>query len=272
MQSGDSIATEKKSKSSAKLAVAKNREMSDGSPVATEEKSSGVVLVVDDEPTIVEAITYSLRQQGYEPLSAGDADTARTLLREKRPDLLILDVMLPSGSGFDICRLLRQNGDMIPILMLTARVAENDRVQGLEIGADDYLVKPFSMRELMARVKALLRRGSPATALNALPSSQTITSSRLGLVIDPERREATLREEPMTLSRKEFDLLMILVSYPGRVFDRQTLLDRVWGEDAYVDDRTVDVHIRWLREKIEPEASKPQYLLTVRGVGYKFQG
>ncbi|GAB4463341.1 MAG: hypothetical protein OHK0029_31860 [Armatimonadaceae bacterium] len=235
------------------------------------EKVVPQVLVVDDEPTIVEAVAYNLKQQGYIPLTAGDADTALRLLREKAPSLLILDVMLPSGSGLDVCRLIRQSGNPVPILMLTARVAEDDRVRGFETGADDYLVKPFSMRELMARVKALLRRGAAQAASEEAPVKKVISSSRLGLAIDPDRREARLNEELLALSRKEFDLITILASHPGRVFDRQTLLDRVWGEDAYVDDRTVDVHIRWLREKIEPVPSKPQYLVTVRGVGYKFQ-
>jgi DNA-binding response OmpR family regulator len=226
------------------------------------------VLVVDDEPAIVEAVAYNLRQQGFTPLVAGDADTALRLIKEKDPDVIILDVMLPSGSGFDVCRLIRQTGNTVPILMLTARVAESDRVQGLEIGADDYLVKPFGMRELMARIRALLRRGVTSSAESAAP----VVSSVLGLSIEVERREARIGEKSLTLSRKEFDMLTLLASHPGRVFDRQTLLDRVWGEDAYVDDRTVDVHIRWLREKIEPEPSKPKHILTVRGVGYKFQG
>jgi DNA-binding response OmpR family regulator len=246
------------------------------------------VLVVDDEPAIVDAVTYNLRQQGFTPLIAADADVALRLFREKKPDIVLLDVMLPSGSGFDICRLIRQSGSKTPILMLTARVAESDRVHGLEIGADDYLVKPFGMRELMARIRALLRRGGPNSgdgthgAGNAalpgglgapLPSVPTImASSQLGLTIDVEKRDARVGDRSLTLSRKEFDLLSILAAHPGRVFDRQTLLDRVWGEDAYVDDRTVDVHIRWLREKIEPSPGKPQYLLTIRGIGYKFVG
>ncbi len=241
---------------------------------------SARVLVVDDEPAIVDAVTYNLRQQGYFALVATDADAALRLFRERAPDLVILDVMLPSGSGFDICRLIRQSGSNVPILMLTARVAEADRVQGLETGADDYLIKPFGMRELMARVKALLRRGAASEPVGgagapagSLPTSAVImASTQLGLVIDVEKRDARTAEKSLTLSRKEFDLIAILAAHPGRVFDRQTLLDRVWGEDAYVDDRTVDVHIRWLREKIEPVPGKPQYLLTVRGIGYKFVG
>ncbi len=234
------------------------------------------VLVVDDEPAIVDAISYNLRQQGFVPIIAGDADTALRLLRSKAPDCVILDVMLPSGSGFDVCRLIRQSGNSVPILMLTARVSESDRVQGLEGGADDYLIKPFGMRELMARIRALIRRSASVTATNAAAEKEanptpTIASTSLGLIIDAEKREATLHKELLTLSRKEFDLLFLLASHPGRVFNRQTLLDRIWGEDAYVDDRTIDVHIRWLREKIEPVPGKPQYLITLRGVGYKFQ-
>lgn len=231
------------------------------------------ILIVEDETAIVEAVAYNLRLQGHTPITAGDADTALRLLREKQPELVILDIMLPSGSGFDICRLIRQSGNNVPILMLTARVAEADRVYGLEIGADDYLIKPFGMRELMARVMALLRRGTtPPGTSPENTSAHTITAPGIGLVIDIERREIRKNGTSLTLSRKEFDLISLMATHPGRVFDRQTLLDRVWGEDAYVDDRTVDVHIRWLREKIEPIPSKPQFLLTVRGIGYKFQG
>ena len=234
------------------------------------------VLIVDDEPAIVEAVAYNLRKQGFIPVVAADADSALRMVKEKSPDLIILDVMLPSGSGFDVCRQLRQGGNSVPILMLTARIAEADRVRGLEIGADDYLVKPFGMRELLARVNALLRRGAlPATGEAGSIDERVsvpLTADAIGLWIDRDRREARLGEAALTLSRKEFDLLSLLISHPGRVFDRQTLLNRIWGEDVYIDDRTVDVHIRWLREKIEPEPSKPQYLLTVRGVGYKFQG
>ena len=241
------------------------------------------VLLVDDEPAIVDAVSYNLRQQGFVPLIASDADTALRLFKEKAPDVILLDVMLPSGSGFDVCRLIRKTGSRVPILMLTARIAEADRVYGLELGADDYLVKPFGMRELMARIKALLRRSAATEESGGEESSSTksgsggdtfsvISISSIGLMLDPQKRESRLGDKPLTLSRKEFDLLTLLATHPGRVFDRPTLLDRVWGQDAYVDDRTVDVHIRWLREKIEPEPSKPQYLLTVRGVGYKFQG
>ncbi len=229
--------------------------------------------MVDDEPSLIEAVSYNLRQQNFDVVTASDADEALRLFHHKRPDLILLDVMLPSGSGFEVCRLVRQSS-RVPILMLTARVAEADRVQGLEIGADDYLVKPFGMRELMARVQALLRRSTSEASAAGREAAAVLpfATNSLGLVLDHPRREARLGDALLPLSRKEFDVLALLTAYPGRVFDRQTLLDRVWGQDAYVDDRTVDVHIRWLREKIEPTPGKPQYLLTVRGVGYKFKG
>jgi DNA-binding response OmpR family regulator len=234
------------------------------------------ILLVDDEPAIVEAVAYNLRQQGYVVTAAGDAETALRVFKTERPDVILLDVMLPSASGFEVCRRIRQSDARVPILMLTARVAEADRVQGLEIGADDYLVKPFGMRELVARVKALLRRSSSGAdeAAGAMPAPALplLVCRALGLVLDGERREARLNDKPLALSRKEWDLLAHFLSHPGRVFDRQTLLARVWGEDAaFVDERTVDVHVRWLREKIEPAPGKPEYLLTLRGVGYKFQ-
>jgi DNA-binding response OmpR family regulator len=240
------------------------------------------ILVVDDELALVEAIAYNLRQQLFSVICANDAQDALRLFRVEKPDLVLLDVMLPSGSGFEVCRLIRQTDARVPILMLTARIAEADRVQGLEIGADDYLVKPFSMRELMARVKALLRRaGSGAASGNetapaaepGAPMPGGRPANALGILLDHERREARLGDKPLVLSRKEWDLLAYFLAYPDRVFDRQTLLERVWGEDAaFVDERTVDVHIRWLREKIEPNPGKPEHLLTVRGVGYKLRG
>lgn len=225
--------------------------------------SAGKVLVVDDEPSIVNAVSYNLRRHNFSVVTAGDADEALRVFTEEKPDLVILDIMLPSGSGFDICRAMREQS-RAPILMLTARVAESDRVRGLDIGADDYVVKPFGMRELIARVRALLRRAEPVTV--AAPAETR------GLYIDHEKREAHFEGQLLSLSRREFDLLALLASSPGRVFDRQTMLDRVWGEDACVDDRTVDVHIRWLREKIEQAPAHPEYLLTVRGIGYKLKG
>ena len=228
------------------------------------------ILVVDDEPSLTEALAYNLRSHGFVPIVAADADAALRLFREEKPDLVLLDVMLPSGSGFDICRMIRQSGSQTPILMLTARIAESDRVQGLELGADDYVVKPFGMRELIARIKALLRRSASSVEGGSL-RGPSLVSPALELVVDVEKREVTLGEREIKLSRKEFDLLSVMSAHPGRVFDRQSLLNRVWGEGNIVDDRTVDVHVRWLREKLEPEPGKPAHLLTVRGVGYKWQ-
>ena len=225
--------------------------------------SAGKILVVDDEPSIVNAVSYNLRRQNFSVVTACDADEALRVFSDEQPDLVILDVMLPSGSGFDICRAMREQS-RVPILMLTARIAESDRVRGLDTGADDYVVKPFGMRELVARVRALLRRAEPMTV--ATPEETR------GLYIDHEKREAHFEGKLLALSRREFDLLVLLASSPGRVFDRQTILDRVWGEDACVDNRTVDVHIRWLREKIERTPARPEYLLTVRGFGYKLKG
>lgn len=227
------------------------------------------VLVVDDEPALLDVITYNLKAAGFSVLTASDADEALQVFRSEHPDLVVLDVMLPSGSGFDVCRLIRQSGSRVPILMLTARIAESDRVHGLEIGADDYVLKPFANRELIARIRALIRRSSQGGE-SAAPAP-LVASVGLGLTLDAEKREVRLGGVELKLSRKEFDLLTALCMHPGRVFDRASLLERVWGADVLVDERTVDVHVRWLREKIEPEPSKPLHLLTVRGVGYKFQ-
>lgn len=233
------------------------------------------ILVVDDERPIVEAISYNLRKEGYEVMTAADAQECVAVARRQPPDLVLLDIMLPSGSGLDVCRQLRLEHGNIPVLLLTARAEEDDRVRGFDSGADDYVVKPFSMRELVARVRALLRRrtlASPVQAAEQAPAQRVedkvVTID--DLIIDRSRREITLSGRKVDLSRKEFDLLVTLASNRGQVFDRQTLLNRVWGEDCYVEDRTVDVHIRWLREKIEVVPSRPQRLLTVRGIGYKF--
>jgi len=240
------------------------------------------ILVVDDERPIVEAISYNLRKEGYEAITAADAQECVAIARRQPPDLVLLDIMLPSGSGFDVCRQLRLEHGNIPVLLLTARAEEDDRVKGFDSGADDYVVKPFSMRELMARVRALLRRRGAATTSNAggaqtteftVPPEPKVDDRVItidNLVIDRSKREITLDGKTVDLSRKEFDLLMTLATNRGQVFDRQTLLNRVWGEDCYVEDRTVDVHIRWLREKVEVNPSRPERLMTVRGIGYKF--
>jgi phosphate regulon transcriptional regulator PhoB len=224
------------------------------------------VLVVDDEQPIVDAVAYNLRKEGYEIFTAGNAEQCLVIARRESPDLVLLDVMLPSATGFDVCRLLRKQSN-VPIIMLTAKAEETDRIVGLELGADDYITKPFSMRELLARVKSVLRRsgfGSPER-----PDEVVNTQ---GIKIDPLRHEVTVDQNAISLSPKEFDLLYFMARNPGHVFSRQLLLDNVWGIDAYVEDRTVDVHIRWLREKVERDPSQPERLLTVRGVGYKLAG
>jgi phosphate regulon transcriptional regulator PhoB len=228
-------------------------------------KPSMKILVVDDEPAIVEALVYTLRQEHYEPLIAVNAEQCMEIAQSEQPDLILLDVMLPSASGFEVCKRLRQFSD-VPIIMLTARADETDRVVGLEIGADDYVMKPFSMRELMARIKTVLRRKAPAATAAA---DNTI---RVGnLMIDPSRHHVTLAGEPLELSRKEFELLHYFVTHPNATCSRETLLDAVWGADNVVGERTVDVHIRWLREKIEDDPAMPKRLLTVRGFGYQFR-
>jgi DNA-binding response OmpR family regulator len=227
------------------------------------------ILVVDDEPTLSEVISYNLRQAGYVTVTAADADEALRIFKEEKPDLILLDVMLPQGSGFDVCRLIRQQGSNVPIIMLTARIAESDRVLGFELGADDYILKPFATRELIARVKALLRRSR--TTSDESPATDLLVSATLGMTIDTDKRSVSINGSEVRLSRKEFEVLALMVTHPGRVFERSVLLERIWGGEAVVDERTVDVHIRWLREKIEPEPSKPVHLLTLRGIGYKFQ-
>jgi DNA-binding response OmpR family regulator len=235
------------------------------------------ILIVDDERPIVEAISYNLKKEGYTTYTASDAGECVASARHQTPDLVVLDVMLPSGSGLDICRQLRHEHGHIPILLLTARAAESDRLKGFEVGADDYVVKPFSMRELMARVRALLRRNISTISQVSHGKSDTRELTResntlqIGNIsVDKSRREVLRDGSKLDLTKKEFDLLATLMSNPGHVFDRQTLLNRVWGEDCYVDERTVDVHIRWLREKIENLPAVPSKLITIRGVGYKF--
>ena len=219
------------------------------------------ILVVDDEEPILQAISYSLRKEGFRVHLAANAEACMRQFREQAPDLIVLDVMLPSASGFQVCKRIRETSD-IPIILLTARVEERDKVMGLELGADDYITKPFSMKELVARVRAVLRRRADT------PNSAPIRSG--DLEIDEAKHEVLVRGVKTDLSPKEFALLAFLVKHPDLVFSRQTLIDRVWGADAFVDERTVDVHIRWLRSKIEEHASSPVKLLTVRGMGYKF--
>jgi len=220
------------------------------------------VLVIEDDPSILRGLVESLRGESYEVLSAVDGETGYGLIKQD-PDLLILDLMLPKISGYEICRRLRADGNHIPILMLTARGEETDRVFGLDLGADDYVTKPFSLREFLARVRALLRR--------AEPKSELIGELRvMDIVIDFDKYEAARRQRRLEMTRREFQLLRVLASSPGKVISRSELLDRVWGLDDYPTTRTVDTHIASLRSKIERDPANPEYLLTVRGVGYKW--
>ena len=221
-----------------------------------------------------ETLTYKLEKEGYQVEVAGDGLTALELARSTHPDLVILDVMLPGMDGFEVCRNLRQESN-IPVLMLTARDDEIDRVVGLEVGADDYLPKPFSMRELIARVKALLRRVrlireevGAAVQEGNLPQIMTFGN----LEIDMTRREVRLNGVVVPCKPKEYDLLTFMGQHKGRVLTRELILERVWGWGFVGDSRTVDVHIRWLREKIEPTPDKPERIITVRGAGYRFEG
>ena len=221
------------------------------------------LLIIDDEPTILETVESKLRREGYTTFTAESAEDGMRLYRRVKPDLVILDIMLPQRSGLDFCRAVRRD-NTTPIIMISAKSEESDRVKGLDLGADDYLVKPFSLSELTARVKAVLRRATGEATPEII--------EREGLKIDPRRHEATLDKKPLELSPKEFALLYFLARHPGQVFTRETLLDRVWGHDAYVSARTVDVHVRWLRTHVEADADDPKLILTVRGVGYKFVG
>jgi DNA-binding response OmpR family regulator len=233
------------------------------------------ILVVEDEIALQETLAYNLKRQGYEVHASGDGNSALEEARTFKPDLVLLDVMLPGIDGFEVCRVLRQEMTT-PVLMLTARDDEIDRVVGLEVGADDYMTKPFSMRELMARVKAMLRRvrlvrEEVQSEAGAAPTpSQTLTFS--GLVLDLTRREVRLNEQTLVLKPKEFELLIFLAQHRGQVLSREFILERVWGWNFIGDSRTVDVHIRWLREKIEANPSSPIRLITVRGAGYRFDG
>lgn len=219
------------------------------------------LLIVDDEPAILETVETKLRREGFTTFVADSAEEGLRLFRRVRPDLIVLDIMLPNRSGYDLCRTIRKDSST-PILFISARADETDRVKGLELGADDYMVKPFNLSELAARVKAILRRATGETVQESI--------ERGNLRIDPKSHEATLDGETLPLSPKEFALLHFFARHPGQVFSRETLLDRVWGRDAFVSARTVDVHVRWLRTRIEPDANNPVRLLTVRGVGYKF--
>ena len=225
------------------------------------------VLIVEDERAIVEILKFNLSREGYETLEALDGEAGLQLARTADPDLILLDVMLPKLDGFSICRQLREGGVSTPIIMLTAREEENDKVFGLEAGADDYITKPFSMRELMARVKANIRRRTLDSADGPVPSQEMPST---GLVLDPDGFAARKNGVLVELTQKEFDLLSFLMAAPDKVFTREELLEKVWNYDYYGDMRTVDVTVRRLREKIEDDPGKPAHILTKRGAGYYF--
>lgn len=232
------------------------------------------ILVVEDELTLQETIAYNLQKQGYEVTVVGDGHAALEAARRLKPDLLLLDLMLPGIDGIEITRILRREMN-VPIIMLTARDEEIDRVVGLEIGADDYMTKPFSMRELMARVKAQLRRARlheeelERYADKAFPHE---TLAFENLVINTTRHEVTLGGDVIPLKPKEYELLLFFAEHHGQMLTREFILERVWGWDYVGDSRTVDVHIRWLRKKIEEDSSSPKRIITVRGGGYRFEG
>jgi DNA-binding response OmpR family regulator len=225
------------------------------------------ILIVEDERNLCDLIRDNLQEQGYQVLQAFDGPSALTMARETVPDLVILDIMLPGMDGLEVCRRLRQ-GSIVPILMLTARAEEIDRVLGLELGADDYLTKPFSMRELKARVRALLRRVEMMQTTD-VSADQVVTSA--GLYLDPTSYETRLDDQTIDLTPKEFSLLYLLVRHPGRVFSRAYLLDEIWGYEAAAYDRTVDTHIYRLRQKLGTEGEIAQRIVAVRGIGYKFE-
>jgi DNA-binding response OmpR family regulator len=238
-----------------------------------EEKPQSRILVVEDDLTLLETLEYNLTTEGYEVITAADGLMALDVAREEEPDLIVLDLMLPRLDGFEVCRILRPE-TTVPILMLTARTDEVDRVVGLEVGADDYLTKPFSMRELLARVKALLRRVRLIREEMAGEQGMTGTEQLAfgDLIIDLDRREVLVRGESLRLKPKEFELLVFLARHPGMALSRELLLERVWGWDYGGGSRTVDVHVRWLREKVEADPANPERIVTVRGVGYCFEG
>ncbi len=230
-------------------------------PEATQDGQARVLLVEDD-PVLCETLQYNLQRERLQVFVASNAEDALQLFNQHQPHLVILDVMLPSRSGFDLCRIIRQHSQT-PVLFLTARAAEEDKIRGFELGGDDYIVKPFSMAELIARIRSILRRAKPEPP-------QRIRFGEVEIDTEAKRVYRNGVEVPMT--PKEYALLVLLASHPGRVFTRDQLLDYVWGLGTYVSPRTVDVHIRWLRSKVEPDPRNPRYIQTVRGSGYRFEG
>lgn len=238
-------------------------------PSPKELKPTARIMVVEDENLIREMIVIALEEEGYDVIATSDGRQALNILQrreteEQQLDLIILDLMLPQVNGLDICRLLRYQGNIVPILIVSAKASETDRVLGLEVGADDYLTKPFSMRELVARCRALIRRQ------RLIQNPQAYLREYKEIKMFTQECRVTVRSLEVNLSPKEFKLLELFMSYPRRVWSREQLIEQVWGMDFLGDTKTVDVHIRWLREKIEKDPSQPEYLITVRGFGYRF--
>ncbi|MGI5963373.1 MAG: response regulator [Lawsonibacter sp.] len=232
------------------------------------------ILIVEDEQNIVDILSFNLSREGYDTLEAYDGPTGLQLALEQNPDLILLDLMLPGMDGFDVCRKVRESGSSTPILMLTAREEEADKVLGLELGADDYITKPFSMRELLARVKANIRRVSMAPVPVSSDSEGQKEILHLGRVaINREKATVTKDGQPLELTQREYDLICFLAAQPGKVFSREALMEHVWNYEGYVGDvRAVDVAIRRLREKIEDDPAAPKFIVTKRGMGYLFGG
>ena len=231
------------------------------------------ILIVEDEPALRDTLSYNLKKEGFTVEAVGDGRLALESARKLKPDLILLDIMLPGLDGLEVARILRREM-IVPILMLTARDDEIDRVVGLEVGADDYLTKPFSMRELMARVKAQLRRTRllQEELAKSAPGEKHETLTFGNLVINLTRQEVILNDAPLPLKPQEYQLLLFFAGHRGQMLSREFILERVWGWDFIGDSRTVDVHVRWLRQKIEEEASEPKRIVTVRGGGYRFEG
>jgi len=232
------------------------------------------ILVVEDEPALRDTLSYNLKKDGFTVEAVGDGRSALDSARKLKPDLIVLDLMLPEIDGFEVCRILRKEMTT-PILMLTARDDEIDRVVGLEVGADDYLTKPFSMRELLARVKAQLRRSrimreELAKSIEAQHKQEKLSFNNL--IINLTRREVIFNDEPLPIKPQEYELLLFFAEHRGQMLSREFILERVWGWDFVGDSRTVDVHVRWLRQKIEEDPGEPKRIVTVRGGGYRFEG
>src|SRR3984957_13466979 len=231
------------------------------------------ILLVDDEQSILTLLSYPLRQDGHEVVRASSGAEALDRFSESEFDLVVLDVMMPSVDGLEVCRRMRASST-VPIIMLTAKTEEIDKVLGLELGADDYITKPFSIREFRSRVKAALRRSAMRPVANAAGEADEALGPPLDpgeLRVDFGKRTVRMRGEPVLTTFVEFEILALLARHPGRVFSREALLERIWGDSAYRDPRTIDVHIRHLREKLERDAKEPEYIFTVRGVGYRFR-